>query len=162
MKITLEYPYCRDWKFGYLVVNTENRRNIILFNSSSDRSTTSYARYLMAVHLGRYLDEAEEVDHVNNDKTDDILSNLQILTRAENIAKKNKADGRAMVEIKCPVCGVLFLKRKGQTQLVESLSGKITCCSRKCSNDFKKNIISIEERNKISKNSIIRIIEVHD
>lgn len=87
MKIILEYPYTSVWKSGYLVTNRENRKNVILFNSDKDRSTTSYARYLMSVKLKRFLTSDEQVDHIDNDKTNDDINNLQVLSVKENQQK---------------------------------------------------------------------------
>lgn len=91
MKIELEEPYKSDWKHGYIVTNRENRKHVILYNSPKDRSTVSYARYLMACSLGKYIDDGFEVDHIDNDKTNDVLSNLQILSKKENLNKSNPA-----------------------------------------------------------------------
>jgi hypothetical protein len=41
----------------------------------------------MSVHLKRYLSVHETVDHINEDKTDDRLENLQILSTRDNIQK---------------------------------------------------------------------------
>ena len=90
MKITLQTPYKEDWKFGYLVINPENRRTVILFNDNNNRSSVSYARYQLAVKLQRYLTNNEFADHIDNDKTNDDINNLQILTRKENNLKSNK------------------------------------------------------------------------
>ena len=98
MKIDLEKPYSEKWRLGYIVVNSENRKNVILFNNSKDRSTVSYARYLMAVHLGRFLDANEQVDHIDEDKTNDSIENLQILSCAENLRKNAKHRVRGRVE----------------------------------------------------------------
>lgn len=45
-----------------------------------------YARCLMEGHLGRDLSSDEHVHHVNEDKTDDRIENLAIVTPAEHIA----------------------------------------------------------------------------
>ena len=37
MKIDLEYPYNTLWNNGYIVINPEGRRNVVLFNSQIDR-----------------------------------------------------------------------------------------------------------------------------
>ena len=87
MKIDLEYPYNTLWNNGYIVINPEGRRNVVLFNSQIDRSTVSYARYLMSVKLGRFLTDQEEVDHIDNNKTNDDPNNLQILTPEQNREK---------------------------------------------------------------------------
>ena len=89
-KITLEEPYASVWRRGYLVTNSENRRTLILYNSSTDRSSCQYARYLLAVKIGRFLTAAEEADHIDGDKTNDSVANLQVLSKAANIRKSAK------------------------------------------------------------------------
>lgn len=89
--IKLEAPYSDDWKKGYLLTNRENRKTVILYNSKEDRSSTQYARYLMAVKLGRYLTKDETVDHIDEDKTNDDINNLQIISLHDNIAKHIRA-----------------------------------------------------------------------
>jgi hypothetical protein len=57
-----------------------------LYNpNTKERTTMAWAKYLMCLHLGRMLDpNTETVDHINDDKTDDRIENLQLLTRNEN------------------------------------------------------------------------------
>lgn len=61
-------------------------------NSVPDKGST-YARYLMNCHLwkteGRILKEDEEVDHVNGNALDDRLDNYEIVSRAENIRRRD-------------------------------------------------------------------------
>ena len=137
-KITLESPYKDFWRFGYLVTNSENRRNVILFNSSKDRSTVSYARYLMSVKLGRFLTDEEHVDHRDEDKTNDAISNLQILTPGQNALKNllHRLGSINLVRLSCPGCMKRFERRRGNTQLIPSMHGKITCCSRRCAGEI--------------------------
>lgn len=124
MKISLLPPYSNDWRFGYIVINPESRKTVILFNNSKDRSSVSYARYLMSTSLGRYLTNEEQVDHIDDDKTNDVISNLQILTAKENMAKCIR--GETLVDFKCPVCSKGF-------QLTARQSHRINpCCSRHC------------------------------
>lgn len=42
-EITLEYPYSADWRKGYVVINPEGRRTLILYNSQTDRSSCQYS-----------------------------------------------------------------------------------------------------------------------
>lgn len=86
-EIKLEHPYSERWRKGYLVVNPEGRKTLILYNSSKDRSSTQYARYLLAVKLGRYLHEDETVDHIDDDIENDDISNLEALSQADNTRK---------------------------------------------------------------------------
>ena len=125
MKIQLEYPYNKDWNKGYIVTNPENRRTVILFNNSKNRSSVSYARYLMAITLKRYLTKNEHVDHIDNNKTNDLIENLQILTPKEN-NRKSFLKGETLLDFTCPICSKKF-------QLTARQSHKKTpCCSRQC------------------------------
>lgn len=87
MKLQIEPPFAGQWKHAYVVRNKENRNMVCLFNSNKDRTTIALARYRMAVKLGRMLREDEQVDHIDNDKTNDDINNLQILSAEENRAK---------------------------------------------------------------------------
>ena len=125
MKIELESPYKEMWRKGYLVTNTEGRRNIILFNSRSERTTVSYARYLMSVSLGYFVPPEYEVDHIDDDKTNDILSNLQLLSSTEN---KKKQASKTRPSVCCVICGVVVVlkrKQKGQKTCSRVCGGKL-------------------------------------
>lgn len=120
MKIELQYPYNERWRLGYIVVNSENRKNVVLYNSHSDRSTVSYARYLMSVKLGRFLLRSEEVDHIDEDKTNDSLSNLQILSTAENLRK----NARSRISKRIPKHGTLTEYRYCKCDLCKEANRK--------------------------------------
>ena len=135
-KITLEYPYNQDWKTGYLNINSDGRATLTLYNSPSDRSSTQYARYLLAVKLNRYLTSDEEVDHIDNDKSNDCIDNLQLLSSKENRDKMSHNKGISMVEYCCPVCGKLFSIEKRNPPLIVK-SKKAATCSRTCGGKLK-------------------------
>lgn len=160
-KITLEQPYNKRWKYGYLLTNRENRKTVILYNSEKDRSTTSYARYMMSVFLKRFLLKTEHVDHIDNDKTNDIIENLQLLSPKENSNKQSKVRGRMWVKIKCPVCDDIFHKKANVTQAMNCHKGKITCCSYTCKNLLIRQNLSVEQRQFISKSSLLEIYRKH-
>lgn len=139
--IQLESPFKEKWRKGYLVINKEPRRNVILFNSNSDRTTISYAKYLMSVSLGRILNREEIVDHINGDKLDDRLENFQIICNRDNVAKaviQNKIS-RRYVRYEC-VCGKIFERERKNSNLVPSLKNKQCYCSRRCSGLYSKKI----------------------
>ena len=108
-RVQAEFPYQDYWL--YIVFHKkENRRmaNLILKNDTKVRTTISYARYLMTVNLKRLLTEDEEVDHVDNDCTNDIIDNLQILSKEGNRKKQDdflkQKRPPIMVSLICPVC----------------------------------------------------------
>lgn len=125
MRIDLKFPYSEKWRIGYLVTNKEPRRNVVLFNSETDRSTVSYARYLMSSHLGRFLRSDEVVDHINNDRMDDRIENYQILTPAENTRKSAK--GITYRSFVCPVCKTNF-----ELEVRQCHKSSDPTCSRSC------------------------------
>ena len=100
---------------------------------SKHRTTISYARYIMSVYLGRLLDRSEQVDHINGVKTDDIISNLQILTVAQNNIKYTTTDKPTeFIEHVCPECNKLFTKSKNRSYQYLKF-GKRQYCSKECS-----------------------------
>lgn len=112
-RVRAEFPYEDYWL--YIVFHRkENRRmaNLIRIDDIKQRKTLSYARYLMSVDKKRYLTEDEEVDHINNDKTNDELSNLQILSKEDNLKKQELYRATysqpKTMKLVCPVCGINF------------------------------------------------------
>lgn len=137
MKIELQYPFSEDWKLGYLRYSkSDGRGRVDLFNNDRDRTTISHARYLMSVHLGRYLTENEEVDHINRDVTDDRIENLQVLCRKdhhEKTGKENRLLAKKFKVKRCPCCNKAFKTRKyNKTQYKNSF------CSRSCNGTYQK------------------------
>ena len=59
----------------------DGRQHIIAVYPDGSRKTTSYPKYLMEVHLGRYLLPTETVDHIDRDFTNNSISNLQVLSK---------------------------------------------------------------------------------
>lgn len=159
MIIKLEYPFKEVWAKGYIVTNKEPRRQVVLFNSESNRTTISYARYLMSVKLERFLTEDEHVDHIDNDRLNDVIENLQILTKAANNIKatRQRYAGVQKVRIKCPTCKEVFVRRRGLTQVIPSLKGKVSCCSKKCRDILLTKKLSKEERDRISESSVVEV-----
>jgi hypothetical protein len=118
----------------YVVFHNKMKRRMACLVSKKDRTTISYARYLMSVHLGRKLTPFETVDHIDGNKLNDSLENLQILSNADNVRKSAK--GRMMVTMICPVCSSYFTKERRQTHIIKG--GSPSCCSRNCKYEKQK------------------------
>ena len=133
MKIETEFPY-NDYN-GYIVINKENRRHICLVdkNDRKNRTTISYARYLMSIHEKRILNKDEHVDHIDEDKTNDVIDNLQILSNAENSEKSRKYRGvkKEISTLVCPVCGITFEVNSYKVKY-KMKNGYKPTCSRSC------------------------------
>lgn len=132
-KIELQYPYCDDFKAGYLNINKEPRRTVLLVRNDNTKTSTSYARYLMSINLNRYLQENEHVDHIDNNKLNDSIENLQILSLEENNTKRNEFYNikETVHKLICPICNIIF-ERSSQKAYKAMHLNKKQCCSRKC------------------------------
>lgn len=110
--------------------NKTGRKHVIILFDDGSRKTTSYAKYLMEQLLGRELDPIkEQVDHINDDFTDDNIENLQILPRLENI--KKSAKGVTTIDLNCILCGITFKRRLADHNRSHIKSGPF--CSKSCS-----------------------------
>lgn len=128
MKMQLDYPFTEDFKAAYLNINKEPRRVVSLVRKDGSKTSVSYARYLMCCAKRRYLSADEHVDHIDNDKLNDVLDNLQIITQQENNAKNRS---RTYLTLTCPICKREFTKElKNLNHKLKS--GKNPTCSRFC------------------------------
>jgi hypothetical protein len=134
MKIELQEPYRSRWKTGYLQTHPNGRKYVCLYNAKSDRSIVSYARYIASVDRGAFIPSGYEVDHSDDDRTNDSGANLQILTSQQNKQKEINRfeEQQEMYGYYCAWCGVQFLLTK---RVVNSRlnNGVVEAhCSREC------------------------------
>lgn len=107
----------------------DGRRHVIHWENGK-RRTQSYPRYMMEQHLGRKLEDWEEVDHINGDHTDDRIENFQLLTKPENIKKSaKKAEWGLYI---CPICEVDFLASVAVVRGNKKQGKRGPYCSKRC------------------------------
>lgn len=106
--------------------------------NNQKRSSTQYARYKLSVSLSRYLTKDETVDHIDNNKTNNDLSNLQILSIGDNVRKSHK---KPLFVTNCFICGKSFNVKRNLTieQKLKCKNNEL-CCSRECGH--KKSVIT--------------------
>ena len=130
----------KDYKFyGPYLSKKDNRLRCILVNSiDNKRITLSYPKYLMEVHLNRYLDKNETVHHLDGNPLNNNLNNLVIMNKQEHCfcdAKKNEN-----VIVHCSFCGTPFLiegsKLHNRNRSDKNQSGYF--CSKTCSGKYGK------------------------
>ena len=111
--------------------NKDGRCHVVLYDPvSKNRKTESYARYLYKKTYGA-IPDGMTVDHIDGDRTNDKIENLQILTLKDNIKKSAKL--REMINKICPECGIEFsasMRRIRDSQYKQKKAGPF--CSQRC------------------------------
>ena len=141
MRIETQSPF--DDYSGYLNKHPKmGRMQICLVNKSDkkDRRTILWAKYLLGVSMGRELAAEETVDHIDNDKTNDSIDNLQILSRGDNFAKYAKETKQKSVQVCCPNCAEAFAMAEKEVRYRMKV-GRTVYCSRVCSNAHKRQMM---------------------
>ena len=116
------------------------RWQVCLWNPvTNKRRTLLFSKYVMSVKMGRVLSKDEQVDHVDGDRTNDDIDNLEIVTSKENRRRWcESCTGPTMITLECPHCRKTFTKERRQTHLVKG--GARTFCSRSCAGRFYANL----------------------
>lgn len=129
-------PPFSEYKRGRVYINIDERRTIDLRDSNQSAMTLLVSRYLFQVDYWKkyrkLIPDGYEVDHIDDDKTNDTLINLQLLTKSENIAKRNRTFGVLWSFMICPVCRSTFAKLPGSNQINPNYKGYVFCCSNRC------------------------------
>lgn len=96
-------------------------------------------RIVMENHLGRLLKKSEVVHHLNGNRKDNQIDNLELMERAAHSRKHGVLRGKSMVLLSCPECHEEFSRRSGNVHSLHG-SGRYTCCSPKCRGSFSRKI----------------------
>lgn len=72
-----------------------------------------------------------EIHHVDGDKKNNKFSNLVHISKKRHCNTHLNSEG-LWVELKCPVCGLIFCKPMNKTHLNKARRTKATFCSTKC------------------------------
>ena len=121
----LEYYKNKGYIRAYLATNKEPRRVCMLRKADGTMKSMSYAKYLYTSYYNCDVAEGDQVDHINGDKIDDRIENLQVISGTYNRQKDHKH--KEMVIRICPVCGTEFLFNKTDLPFKPN-----PCCSRRC------------------------------
>jgi len=76
----------------------------------------------------------EQIHHRDGDKRHNDFTNLEVKKATAHSSYHGRKRGMAMVELRCPTCGGIFEKRKGNTHLQNG--GLLTFCSHGCEGRF--------------------------
>ena len=120
-----EYYKNKGYTKAYLATNKEPRRVCTLRKDDGTMTSMAYAKYLYTSYYNCDIAEGDQVDHINGDKMDDRIENLQVISGTYNRQKDHKR--KEMVIRVCPVCQKEFLFPKRNLSTHPN-----PCCSRKC------------------------------
>ena len=120
-----EYYKNKGYIRAYLATNKKPRRVCMLRKADGTTKSMSYAKYLYTSYYNCDVAEGDHIDHINGDKMDDRIENLQVISGTYNRQKDHKH--KEMVICVCPVCGTEFLFNKRNLPFRPN-----PCCSRRC------------------------------
>lgn len=113
-------------------------------------------RIIMENELGYIIPPGYVVHHINENKKDNRIENLQLMTTKEHNTLHGLSQGKKYVTLKCPSCGAIFEREKRNSHLQKG--SRYTCCSMKCRGTFSSKLQyhgeSAEDRKKIKENLI--------
>lgn len=127
--------------YGPYERNDTGRRQVVIQYDDGRITSKSYARYLMEQHLGRELFPDEHVDHIDDDRTNDTIENLQILSPEENAKKYHRFRGTEteMYIFNCPHCSKEASKPMKDVKANRKKGKAGPFCSRSCAGSFCRN-----------------------
>lgn len=124
------------WKVEKIVSKGEYNYAVVKEHPYAiDHGYVLHHRIVVENHLGRVLDPKEIVHHLNEDKKDNRIENLRVMTSLEHNKLHGSQKLRKKARIQCPYCSCVFIRNHSQTHLGKGY-GKYTFCSRKCSAKF--------------------------
>jgi hypothetical protein len=148
------------WNIEKIIKKDDYCFAIVRNHPLSTKNGYVYAhRAIMENKLERLLNKDEIVHHINTNKKDNRIENLEVMTRSEHSKLHGEQSKTFIYDIKCPNCGKVFSIDKRKC-FIGKKQGNYTACSRKCSgmfsNKIKKIGIDSEEIQNILSNMIIR------
>lgn len=120
---------------------SDGRKHVIVVASSAVKRTVSYPKYIVEMHINRYLVGDETVDHIDMDINNNHITNLQIINKCDHI-RLDVRRFKAKIFV-CPYCLLNFtlLGRKLNDAIQNRKKGKAgPFCSRSCSGKYSKDI----------------------
>lgn len=110
------------------------RKGIFYYEITINGESMKYHRYLMEKKIGRKLKKDEVVHHINENKLDNRIENLQLMTKKEHLSHHwdSKFEGmkvRSIKEYKCTLCEKKFKRNASQVKKSKQLF-----CSKSCVN----------------------------
>jgi len=132
----IDFDNMKVW--GPYVHRTEKNkgRKFVVVKDGQKTRAMFYSRWIMTKRVGRWLDPSEEVDHIDEDRTNDSEDNLQILNRQQNAAKmmaqRVKEHPAPRYHFVCPVCNKYSSIEMGRLHYRQKRKSPGPFCGKSC------------------------------
>jgi hypothetical protein len=127
------------WKIQKIISKGDYNYAVVKEHPSCNKSGYVLEhRIVMENYLGRLLNSSEVVHHINGDKKDNNISNLEVMKRTEHSRMHMLQTGRVVLELQCPECNTVFERNRNNTHVVKN--GTVSFCSRSCSGRFQRKV----------------------
>lgn len=154
MKIEISDFYKqKGYTHGYEWINKENRKMISLFVNNKPGTLMTYAKYLFTSHYEIDVQKGCDVDHINGDKTDDRIENLQIISGRYNRQKDHQVSEKVILT--CPICGQEFMFDKHNLAFKNNPT-----CSKKCGYIKTSKTLTNRKLKNVSKEEIEELLKL--
>lgn len=113
--------------------------NYVLLPEHPNSTKNGYVlehRVVMENRLGRLLGADEVVHHLDGNKKNNDIENLQVMNVIAHAKLHHPETGRNMVKLKCPNCGKIFDRERRNTHFRKPSKLNVTFCSKTCSGTF--------------------------
>ena len=89
-------------------------------------------RVIMENHLGRLLNTDEIIHHIDGNKKNNLINNLEIMNYKSHCKHHANKRGCKYVTLQCPWCKKIFNLPKNQSFIQKPNKYNCNCCSTKC------------------------------
>lgn len=144
------------WKIEKIVSKGDYDYCVVIGHpKATSRNYVLHHRVVVENYLGRILNDDEIVHHVNGDKKDNRIENLEVMGVKEHNSLHGREKGRLAVDLICPQCKGSFTRYKNKTHLDKG--GMYTACSRSCSGKISRDLqLGLDRVGDISDN-VVRV-----
>lgn len=113
----------------------KNGRLIVgLYSTSARLRTVSYPKLLLELSIGRRLVGDETCDHIDDNFHNDNISNLQVLSRAANLAKH--IPPQETIVLNCTYCGTEFKRLLWRHKINHKSNRHAWFCTKSCKDRY--------------------------
>ena len=125
--------------WNYNKVISKGEYNYVVVKHHPHATKNGYVlehRIVVENHINRLLLPTEVVHHIDENKKNNDISNLQIMTQTAHSSAHTSERGRMCVELQCPECGQEFTRFKSTTHLQKPSKLGATFCGSVCRGKF--------------------------